>query len=72
MFIADGAGVISSVIYGPDQRTRIQPTTRAALYTVYAPPGIGAAAVQSHLEDLRALVQAAYPGAKAAQLGIYG
>ena len=71
MFIADAAGVISSVIYGPDQRTRIQTGTRAALYTAYAPPGIGEEAVYSHLEELRAFVQAAYPAARVTQLKVY-
>ena len=72
MFISDAGGVISSIIYGPDQRTRIQPGTQAAVYTVYAPPGIGALAVHSHLEDLRDFVLAAFPQARLAQLKIYG
>ncbi len=41
MFIADSAGVISSIIYGPDRRTQINPETRKVLFTVYAPAGIG-------------------------------
>jgi len=36
MFVADEQGVISDVIYGPDQRTRITTTTRRALFVVYA------------------------------------
>lgn len=72
MFISDAAGVISSIIYGPDQRTRIQPGTQAAVYTVYAPPGIGAQAVQGHLENLRDFVLAAFPQARPARLEVYG
>jgi len=72
MFISDQGGVISSIIYGPDQRTRIQPGTRAAVYTVYAPPGIGAQAVYGHLEDLRDFILAAFPQARPAQLKVYG
>jgi DNA/RNA-binding domain of Phe-tRNA-synthetase-like protein len=53
MFISDQAGVISSVLYGPDQRTRISAATRNALFAVYAPEGIAPQAVQAHLEDLR-------------------
>jgi DNA/RNA-binding domain of Phe-tRNA-synthetase-like protein len=52
MFIADAQGVISSVIYGPDQRTRIRPETHSALFTVYAPPGIENAVVLDHLREL--------------------
>lgn len=72
MFISDEGGVISSVIYGPDQRTRLQPGTRAAVYTVYAPPGIGAQAVYRHLEELRDFVQAAFLQARVEQLKVYG
>jgi DNA/RNA-binding domain of Phe-tRNA-synthetase-like protein len=53
MIMSDGEGVISSVIYGPDFRTRVKPETTHALFAVYAPPGIGVESVRRHLEDLR-------------------
>jgi DNA/RNA-binding domain of Phe-tRNA-synthetase-like protein len=53
MFIKDEQGVISSIIYGPDQRTQITPSTHEVLFTVYAPPGIGEQAVYTHLEYIR-------------------
>lgn len=53
MFMADAQGVISSVIYGPDQRTRIRPETRRVFFGVYAVPGVGDQAVQDHLENIR-------------------
>jgi DNA/RNA-binding domain of Phe-tRNA-synthetase-like protein len=53
MLIADNEGVLSSILYGPDQRTRIRPETKRALFTVYAPPGIGGGRVREHLEDIR-------------------
>ncbi len=52
MYIADGQGVVSSIIYGPDQRTQIRPATTQALFTSYAPPGITAQAVAAHLQTL--------------------
>ena len=39
MLIADRVGVISNIIYGPDQRTQIRASTRSAIFTVYAPAG---------------------------------
>src|SRR5262249_20960872 len=39
MFIADREGIISSIVYGPDRRTRITPGTRNVIFTVYAPAG---------------------------------
>jgi len=36
MMMADGQGVISSVLCGPDHRTRIAPETRQVFFAVYA------------------------------------
>ncbi|MEN1761313.1 phenylalanine--tRNA ligase beta subunit-related protein [Anoxynatronum sibiricum] len=52
MMITDERGILSSIIYGPDQRTRITPETERVVYTVYAPPGISKALVEEHLKDL--------------------
>ncbi len=72
MMMADGAGVISSVLYGPDERTRLRPETRQALFAVYAPPGIAEPAIVRHLEDLRAAVRLFSPDADVATQTIYG
>ncbi len=71
MFISDTQGVLSAVIYGPDQRTRILPTTRRVLFTVYAPPGIGAEAVRQHLQDMEAYVRLIAPQAETELLQVY-
>jgi DNA/RNA-binding domain of Phe-tRNA-synthetase-like protein len=63
MYISDQAGIISSVLYGPDARTRITPHTQDALFTVYAPAGISKGAVVGHLEDIRDHVLAVSPQA---------
>jgi len=68
MMISDAAGVISSIIGGPDQRTSISADTRSLLFTVYAPPGIGAPLVRSHLEDLRGYVGMVSPEAVAERM----
>jgi DNA/RNA-binding domain of Phe-tRNA-synthetase-like protein len=72
MFIADEAGILSSIIYGPDQRTAIGPDTRQVLFTVYAPPGVSASAVADHLEDLRQNVAVVAPGAQVELLRVFG
>ncbi len=71
MYIADRDGVLSSVLYGPDRRSRIQPDTREVIFTVYAPPGIGEDPVSSHLEDLQFYVASTSPDAETLHLGIY-
>ena len=52
LFMQDETGVISSIIYGPDSRTQITGDTTAALFTVYAPPGVGQARVMEHLAHI--------------------
>ena len=71
MMISDARGIISSIVYGPDQRTRITPETKHVLFTVYAPPGIDAEAVRLHLEDIRTNVLVASPDARTEVLEVY-
>jgi DNA/RNA-binding domain of Phe-tRNA-synthetase-like protein len=61
MSIRDGAGIISSVIYGPDQRTRLVPHAGSVLFTTYAPAGIPDANIERHLRGIEALVLAESP-----------
>ena len=72
MMIADAQSVISSVLYGPDRRTRITPHTRRVLFTVYAPPGIGERAVHEHLHDIEANVLLIAPQAEVEVLEVVG
>ncbi len=51
-YIRDAVGIISSVLYGPDHRTRITPDTRQAVFCVYAPAGVQQEAVARHLADI--------------------
>ena len=71
MMIADAQGVMSSVLYGADQRTRITSETRGALFTVYAPPGINEEAVREHLGDIRDNVTLFAPDAEVELLEVY-
>lgn len=72
MFIADSEGVMSAIIYGPDQRTQITPATRNVLYTIYAPSGIPASDVLKHLQELRDNVLIISPDAQTTELQVYG
>jgi DNA/RNA-binding domain of Phe-tRNA-synthetase-like protein len=71
MFMADHQGVISSVLYGPDARTRISNHTRTVLFTVYAPKGIPVALVRSHLDEICDHVLLVSPGAQVEMLEVY-
>jgi hypothetical protein len=52
MYMRDEEGIISSILYGPDHRTRISPESERLLYTVYAPAGISEQQVRTHLDLL--------------------
>jgi DNA/RNA-binding domain of Phe-tRNA-synthetase-like protein len=71
MLMADQAGVISSILYGPDQRTQITASTRNVLFTVYAPPGIEAQVVRKHLGDIQNNVLLVSPQATTELLEVY-
>jgi DNA/RNA-binding domain of Phe-tRNA-synthetase-like protein len=68
MMMVDGEGIVSSVLHGPDRRTRLTPETRDALFAVYAPAGVGEDAVREHLEDIRANVLLVAPEAETSLL----
>jgi hypothetical protein len=63
MMMRDGAGIVSSVLRGPDLRTRITPETRSVVFAAYAPTSVGEDAVRFHLEHIRANVQLVTPEA---------
>lgn len=61
MVMADAQGILSSVIYGPDQRTQIRLDTRAVLYVTYAPTGLLESTLRAHMEELEANVRLVSP-----------
>lgn len=72
MCMADARGILSSVIYGPDQRTRIVPDTRRAMFVTYAPAGIDEDAVRDHLAAIEAYVRIVSPRADRLALEVVG
>ncbi len=72
MMIVDGEGIISSIVYGPDQRTQITAQTRNAVFTVYAPGGVSEDAVTHHLQEIQEYVQIIAPDAKVELLKVFG
>ena len=71
MYIHDHVGVISSVLYGPDDRTRIVPNTRQALFCVYAPTGVPPEAVDRHLSEIASNVRLVAPEASITHQQVY-
>jgi len=71
MRIGDQAGILSTIIYGPDQRTPIRENTRNALFTVYAPAGIPPESVEAHLHDIESYARRIAPAASVELLEVY-
>jgi DNA/RNA-binding domain of Phe-tRNA-synthetase-like protein len=71
MFMKDREGIISSIIYGPDNRTQINEKTNNVLYTVYVPPGIEKTLVNEHLNDITLYIQLAAPQAEMIEMAVY-
>jgi DNA/RNA-binding domain of Phe-tRNA-synthetase-like protein len=72
MLIRDGAGIISSILYGPDQRTQISARTKNVLFTVYAPAGIDEPTILEHLLTIQKNVLIIAPRAKVEMLSVFG
>lgn len=71
MMMVDQGGIISSILYGPDQRTRIRTETRNVVFTVYAPPGVEEKRVEQHLQDIQETVLVASPQAQTEMLQVF-
>ena len=72
MTISDQAGIISNIIYGPDQRTQINESTRNVVFTVYAPSGIEEELIQRHLQDMCDYVWVIAPEAEVELMRVFG
>jgi len=71
MYMADSQGIISSVIYGPDGRTRIHKQTQRVLFVVYAPAGIRVEQIEEHFSDIQSYVKLFAPEANPVQQEIF-
>jgi DNA/RNA-binding domain of Phe-tRNA-synthetase-like protein len=71
MIMRDGEGVISSIILGPDSRTKLTPSVRNVLFAVYAPFDVGKEFVLSHLKDIENYVKTFSPGAETQFLEVF-
>ena len=71
MMITDSEGIISNIIYGPDQRTQIRSQTTNVIFTVYAPSGIPEQVIEKHLLEIKDNVQLVFPEAQVEMLKVF-
>lgn len=70
MFMRDRTGILTSIIAGPAHYARLTPTTTAAVFCIYAPPGIGEDAARAHLSQIESNVRLFAPDAETVGLAI--
>ena len=71
MMMADREGIISSIIYGPDDRTQITEDTNNVFYTVYVPPGIEGKSIREHFNDINRYMHLVAPEAQMEEMAVY-
>jgi len=71
MMMADREGIISSIVYGPDNRTQITEDTNRVLFTVYAPPGIEETLIHEHFNDITHYMRLVAPQAEMEEMAVH-
>ena len=71
MLMRDSEGIISSIIYGPDQRTQITAQTRNVIFTTYAPSEVSEEAVTNDLHEIQRNVELIAPNSTVELLRVF-
>ncbi|PWU00919.1 MAG: hypothetical protein C5B53_03460 [Candidatus Melainabacteria bacterium] len=71
MLMHDKEGIISSILLGPDSRTKLTPSVREVLFAVYAPLEIEKSFVHAHLKDIESYVRAFSPDSTTEFLDVF-
>lgn len=71
IFVSDEKGVISSLISGPDYRTRITDKTENALFFIYGTNGITKETIRNHLIFIREYLKQILPQCEFEDISIY-
>ena len=71
MIMLDGGGVISSIILGPDSRTKITSATKNVLFAVYAPADITEETMRTHLEDMENSIKIFSPNSETKLIKVF-
>ena len=71
LMVCDGIGAISSIMRGPDFKSRITASTADILFTIYAPPGIEADYIEDNLKRLEGRIKSFAAFSKTELLQVY-
>ncbi len=71
LYLSDEKGILSSIMTGPDYRTRITESTQNALYFVYGVEGVTGPLILSHLKTISSYLLQAIPGVEVQSITVY-
>ncbi len=71
LYLSDEKGILSSIMNGPDYRTRITEATQNALYFVYGVEGVTEPLIHAHLKTLSSYLLQAIPGVDVQSINVY-
>lgn len=71
MMLYDQSGAISSILRGPDYKSRITETTTEILFSIYAPPSIEVNRIEQNLRDLENRIKSFLPFSKTELLQVF-
>ncbi len=62
LYLSDREGILSSIIKGPDYRTRLTGDSKRVLYFTYGVEGVGTALIRAHLDTIFSYLSQVYKG----------
>ena len=71
MMLCDEDGPISTILRGPDKRTRITSSTKNVLFAIYAPPVVDKAYIENNLQKLERNIRAIAPNATTEMIKVF-
>ena len=71
MMLCDEDGPISTILRGPDKRTRITSSTKNVLFAIYAPPVVDKAYIENYLQKLERNIRTIAPNATTKMIKVF-
>jgi DNA/RNA-binding domain of Phe-tRNA-synthetase-like protein len=71
MMLCDSSGILSSILRGPDYKSRITASTTEVLFSIYAPPTIDSNDLEINLQKLEKRIKTFSPSSKTVLLQVF-
>ncbi|MGL6216957.1 MAG: hypothetical protein ACRC36_02920, partial [Lacrimispora sphenoides] len=71
LYLSDEKGILSSIMNGPDYRTRITESTQNAIYFIYGVEGVTGPLIHAHLKTISSYLSQTIPGVEVQSINVY-